>query len=151
MQFDPEESGEDRRRRQRNYHAFLDAQVEARNRARLLLEAPAADSLVDEAVLPSIPKTGRLKHQLSPPLHGSNSSATNVGKSNGSVNISPRIFDDGSGAELRDLIRRCTAKDEMLDRLEQRLEAETQRRHSLEGTLAAFGQKVGSSPSPLGS
>lgn len=143
MQFDPEESGEDRRRRQRDYHAFLDAQVEARNRARLLLEAPAADNLIEDAVLPSIPMTGRLKHQqLSSPSHDPYSSATNTGKSNGSLNLPPQKVYDGGGAELRELIRRCTARDDMLDRLEQRLESEAQRRHSLEGTLATFGEKV---------
>lgn len=143
MQFEPEESGEDRRRRQRDYHAFLDAQVEARQRA-LLLEAPSLDGSIDEPVLPFIPKTGmRLKHQPAPPTSNTsnnNAQGVNVGINNNSV--SPRTFESRSGAEMRNVMQRCTARDKMLDRLEQRLEIEVQRRQCLEGELAAFGQKV---------
>lgn len=144
MQFNPEVSGEDRRQRQRDYHAFLDAQVEARNRARLLSDDdPAADGLVDKSHFPTIPKPGRPAHQPIPPSYGVNPSSVASNASGGrSAGVAPRSLDDASGVKLWDRGEGGIGADEMFGRLEQRLEVEVQRRYLVERKLAVLGQKV---------
>ncbi|CAM9852110.1 unnamed protein product [Ectocarpus sp. 6 AP-2014] len=137
MQFEPEESGEERRRRQRDYHAFLDAQVEARSRK----PAPE-DDLTDPAGnprLPVLPLSARLKYQPSPGSYGADS-FTNFARPNGK---GPAVG-DGSGGGVRGTDHRAeiAIREEHFNRIEQRLEEEVQRRHLVERNLAALGQKL---------
>lgn len=132
MQFEPEESGEERRRRQRDYHAFLDAQVEARKHQQ---PAPEDDATTDR--LPVLPLSARLKHQPGAP-HGADS-APNFAKHGEKASV----LEDSGG--FRDLDHRAvnTNRNEHYGRLEQRLEAEVQRRYLVERKLGVLGQKVG--------
>lgn len=135
MQFDPEESGDERRKRQRDYHAFLDAQVEARKKV------PAPEDDVAAARLPVL-FSERLKHQSSPPPYSMdpNPMVARHGKlSGGQV---PRNLDDGSVAGSRRLDPAGVCQDEYLNTLEKRLEAEVQRRYLIERKMAVLGQKV---------
>lgn len=137
MQFEPEESGEERRRRQRDYHAFLDAQVEARSRK----PAPE-DDRTDPAGnprLPVLPLSARLKYQPSPGSYGADS-FTNFARPNGKG----PVVGDGSGGGVRGTDHRAeiAIREEHSNRIEQRLEEEVQRRHLVERNLAALGQKV---------
>ncbi|CBJ27886.1 hypothetical protein Esi_0086_0080 [Ectocarpus siliculosus] len=137
MQFEPEESGEERRRRQRDYHAFLDAQVEARSRK----PAPE-DDRTDPAGnprLPVLPLSARLKYQPSPGSYGADS-FTNFARPNGK---GPAVG-DGSGCGVRGTDHRAeiAIREEHVNRIEQRLEEEVQRRHLVERNLAALGQKL---------
>lgn len=142
MQFDPEETGEARRQRQRNYHAFLDAQVQARRKSRLL-EVPATDiNGVEAARFPSLPLSGRLKHEANPPPYGVDPAVVGTGRRGTDVGRMSRSLDDGSGAESRDRIGIASDREECLNRLENRLEGEVQRRHLVERKVAVLGQKV---------
>lgn len=136
MQFEPEESGEERRRRQRDYHAFLDAQVEARKH-----QQPAPEDDVTADRLPVLPLSARLKHQAGAPYGAG--SAPNFAKQNEKASIL-----DESSSGLGDLAHRAEIanRNEHYGRLEQRLEAEVQRRYLVERKLGVLGQKVG----PLG-
>ncbi|CAM9392979.1 unnamed protein product [Ectocarpus sp. 12 AP-2014] len=137
MQFEPEESGEERRRRQRDYHAFLDAQVEARSRK----PAPE-DDLTDPAGnprLPVLPLSARFKYQTSPGSYGADS-LTNFARPNGKG----PVVGDGSGGGVSGTDHRTeiALREEHVNRIEQRLEEEVQRRHIVERNLAALGQKL---------
>lgn len=142
MQFDPEETGEARRQRQRDYHAFLDAQVQARRKPRPL-EVPTTDNHdVQAARFPSLPLSGRLKHQASPPPYGVDPAAVGAARRGRDVGRVSRSLDDGSGAESRDRIGIASDREEYLNRLENRLEGEVQRRYLVERKIAVLGQKV---------
>lgn len=129
MQFEPEESGEERRRRQRDYHAFLDAQVEARK------HQPEDDVTTDR--LPVLPLSARLKNQPGPP-YGSGC-APKFPKQGEKA----RIPDGGSGLGDLDHRAEIANRNEHYSRLEQRLEAEVQRRYLVERKLSVLDQKVG--------
>lgn len=133
MQFEPEESGEERRRRQRDYHAFLDAQVEARKH-----QQPAPEDDVTDR-LPVLPLSARLKHQLGAPYGAG--SVPNLTKQTEKVSTI-----DGSGLGDLELRAEIANRNEHYIRLEQRLEAEVQRRYLVERRVGVLGQKV----SPLG-
>ncbi|CAM9150550.1 unnamed protein product [Ectocarpus sp. 12 AP-2014] len=137
MQFEPEESGEERRRRQRDYHAFLDAQVEARSRK----PAPEDDrtDLAGNPRLPVLPLSARLKYQPSPGSYGADS-FTNFAQPNGKG----PVVGDGSGGGVRGTDHRAeiAIREEHFNRIEQRLEEEVQRRHLVERNLAALGQRL---------
>lgn len=145
MQFDHEESGEERRRRQRDYHAFLDAQVEARRKA----PPQARDDVEAAARLPILPASGRLKHQPNPPLPGGDANLTFAKYGDTSRLQAPRGADGGGGdAALGGNLDRAGVSSyqvEYLNKLEQRLETEVQRRGLLERKVGSLGQKVGSS------
>lgn len=129
MQFEPEESGEERRRRQRDYHAFLDAQVEARKH-----QPAPEDDATDR--LPVLPLSARLKHQPGAPYgHGS---AVNVARQSEKASM----LDDSSGVVDLDHRAEIANRNEHYGRLEQRLEAEVQRRYLVERKLGVLGQKV---------
>lgn len=136
MQFEPEESGEERRRRQRDYHAFLDAQVDARR------NQPAApqDDVTDPAGnwLPVLPLSARLKHQANAAykVDPTTAIARQAGKATMVNNSS------GVGMNL-DHRAEIANREEHFSLLEQRLEAEVQRRHLVERKLVDLGQKVG--------
>ncbi|CAM9151764.1 unnamed protein product, partial [Laminaria digitata] len=147
MQFDHEESGEERRRRQRDYHAFLDAQVEARRKA----PPPARDD-VEAARLPILPPSGRLKHQHNPPLHGADANLSFAKYGDMSRLQAPRGADGGGGSGgggggvgLGGNLDRAGVSSylgEYLHKLEQRLETEVQRRGLLEREVGTLGQKL---------
>lgn len=147
MQFDQEESGEERRRRQRDYHAFLDAQVEARRKA----PPPAGDDVEAAARFPILPAAGRPKHQPNPPLHGANANLSFAKYGDMSRLQAPGGLDNGGGgggAGLGGDLDRTGASSyqgEYLNKLEQRLETEVQRRGLLERKIDSHGQKVSSS------
>lgn len=150
MQFDHEESGEERRRRQRDYHAFLDAQVEARRKAP---PAPARDDVEAAARLPILPTSGRVKHQPNPPLHGADANLTFAKYGDMSRLQAPRGADNGGGGGggggvgLGGNLDRASVSSfqgEYLSKLEQRLETEVQRRGLLERKVGSLGQKVSS-------
>lgn len=131
MQFEPEESGEERRRRQRDYHAFLDAQVEARK------HQPVPENDVTDR-LPVLPLSARLKHQPGAP-YGTGSAPSFAKQSEKAP-----ILDDSSGLGDLDYRAEIANRNEHYSRLEQRLEAEVQRRYLVERKLGVLGQKVGS-------
>ena len=149
MQFDHEESGEERRRRQRDYHAFLDAQVEARRKAP---PETRNDDVEAAAKLPILPPPGRLKHQPNPPLHGSDANLSFAKYGDLSRLQVPRGADagggGGGGAGLGGNLDRPGShtngsyQGEYLNKLEQRLETEVQRRGLLERKVGTLGQKV---------
>lgn len=142
MQFDPEETDEARRQRQKDYHAFLDAQVQARRKSRLL-EVPATDDNDAEAArFPSLHLSGRLKHQASPRPYGVDPAVVGSAKRDRDASRVSRTLDGGSGAESRDTMGIASDRDEYLNRLENRLEGEVQRRYLVEKQMAALGQKV---------
>lgn len=136
MQFDPEESGEERRKRQRDYHSYLDWQVESRKKG------PATDSDVEAARLPALPPAGRLKHQPISLPYGVDA-ASSVGRG---VRVSvPDVsgsLSDGSGPVARAWAGGAADRSEYLSSLEDRLEAEVQRRHLVERKVALLSQKV---------
>lgn len=144
MQFGPEQSNEERRRRQRDYHAFLDAQVEARHNAQTH-ETTAADHHGPEVSsrLPTIAASGRLNYQAIPPPQGVSVATGGVGKSNRSLGVAQqRSIDDYNRRETQGGVAGANSRDELLNRLEQRLEGEVQRRYLVEQKLAVLGQKV---------
>lgn len=135
MQFEPEESGEERRRRQRDYHAFLDAQVDARKNQ----PAAAHDDVTDPAGwLPVLPLSARLKHQASAPYRAE--PTTGLAK-----HTEKALVVNNGGVVERNLDYRTEIanREEHFKLLEQRLEAEVQRRHLVERKIADLGQKVG--------
>lgn len=149
MQFDHEESGEERRRRQRDYHAFLDAQVEARRK----VPPPQTrnDDVEAAARLPVLPSPGRLKYQPNPPPHGSdaNPSFAKYGDlSRLQVLRGADAGGGGGGGGLGGNLDRAGShtdgsyQGEHLNKLEQRLEMEVQRRGLLERKVGTLGQKV---------
>lgn len=149
MQFDHEESGEERRRRQRDYHAFLDAQVEARRKA----PPQARDDVEAAARLPILPPSGRPKLQPHPPLPGADANIT-LAKYGDMSKLQARRGEDGGGGGggcgvgLGSNVDRAgvsSYQGEYLNKLEQRLETEVQRRGLLERKVGSLGQKVGSS------
>lgn len=135
MQFEPEESGEERRRRQRDYHAFLDAQVDARK------NQPSApqDDVTDPAGkwLPVLPLSARLQHQASASygVDPTTSIVRQTGKGS--------VVNNGGVVGNLDHRAEIANRDEHCSRLEQRLEAEVQQRYLVERKLADLGQKVG--------
>lgn len=145
MQFEPEESGEERRRRQRDYHDFLDAQVEARRKhpPTATREGDAPDG-ADR--LPVLPLSARLRYQQSMPPFGVDSS-TNPKEQDGKC----LGINEGRTSELggRHHQAESGSRDELLGRIEQRLEAEIQRRYLVERKLAVVSQKVGTVRLPL--
>eukprot|EP00903_Cladosiphon_okamuranus_P005748 g5703.t2 len=133
MQFEPEESGEERRRRQRDYHAFLDAQVEARRH-----QQPASEDDATTHRLPVLPLSARSKHKPAAPYGAG--SASNFAKDGEKASV----LEDSGG--LGDLDHRAETANrngnEQYGRLEQRLEAEVQRRYLVERKLGVLGQKL---------
>lgn len=127
MQFEPEESGEERRRRQRDYHAFLDAQVEARKQ-----QAPEDDVAAATDRLPALPLSARSKIQ------------PNASYGTGSATSFPRriekdlAVDDSGGVASRDLDHRAEMafRNEQFSRMEQRIDAQVQRK------LGALSEEV---------
>lgn len=136
MQFEPEESGEERRRRQRDYHAFLDAQVDARKKQ----PATAHDDVTDPAGnwLPVLPLSARLKHQASAPYRAD--PTTGLARQ---AQKAPVVKNGGVVERSLDHRTEIVNREEHFSLLEQRLEAEVQRRHLVERKIADLGQKVG--------
>lgn len=126
MQFEPEESGEERRRRQRDYHAFLDAQVEARK------HQPATEDDVADR-LPVLPLSARLKQQPGAPYGAG--SVPNFARQNEKIDYSSVVGDLEYRVDMAN-------RNEHFSRLEQKLEAEVQRRYLVERKLGVLGQKV---------
>lgn len=135
MQFEPEESGEERRRRQRDYHAFLDAQVDARKKQ----PAEAQDDATDPAGnwLPVLPLSARFKHQAGAPYRVDPTTFARQ-------TYKAPVVSNGGGVEINlDHRAEIANREEHFSLVEQRLEAEIQRRHLVERKLADLGQKVG--------
>ncbi len=128
MQFEPEESGEERRRRQRDYHAFLDAQVEARKQ-----QAPEDDAAGTTDRLPALPLSARSKIQPTAP-YGTSSATSFPRRTDKDL-----VHDDSGGVGSRDLDHRAEIafRNEQLNRMEQRIDAHVQRK------LGALSEEVG--------
>ncbi|CAM9812348.1 unnamed protein product [Scytosiphon promiscuus] len=138
MQFEPEESGEERRRRQKDYHDFLDAQVEARKK-----HQPAAnretDALDGGERLPVLPLSARLRYHPRISPYDVNPTAEPAKYDRKGLSLNESSSDGLRGRNHEEEIRN---RDELLGRLEQRLEAEVQRRYLVERKLAVVSQKL---------
>lgn len=141
MQFEPEESGEERRRRQKDYHDFLDSQVEARKKHHPGTTREDDTTLDGADRLPVLPLSARLRHHPRISPYGVDPAADPTrhdGKSS-LLNDSSAYTSVGRNQQAE-----IGGRDELLGRLEQRLEAEVQRRYLVERKLAIVTQKVGS-------